>query len=183
METITRDFVRRGDEKPIASVTLGVPSLEGWTLDGRALPADSAFALANFGLQMLQDAYAGKKLRSEAIAAFKAKYDRLCAGTLGARSAATGSTAVERKAWSLAMRDILADARCKTVAKLADRDDVTDADTGDAYVKVTEGGNVAFNAASMRAYVARHDDAKRYTKRAAIIIAAESGDDMPDIDV
>lgn len=179
METIDRDFVRRGDDKPLASVKLGVPTLEGWTLDGKALPADSAFALANFGLQMLQDAYAGKKLRSEAIAAFKAKYDRLVAGTLGARSAATGATAVERAAWGLAMRDILAAAKVKTVAKLAERDDVTESETGNPFVALTESGNVSYDAAAMRAFVKRNDAAQRYMERAEAIVAAKAGDDAP----
>jgi hypothetical protein len=186
METITREYTRRADDKPIGTITVKVPSLEGWKVevDGKTydLPVDSVFATINFGLQMHQDAYAGKKLRSEAIAAFLAKRDRWISGTLGARSAATGATAVERAAWSLAIKDILAALKVKTVAKLADSSAV-ESETGEPYVTITDAGNVTYNAAAMRAFVARNDAKKEYTSRAEAIVAAKAAESDVDVEL
>lgn len=183
METINRDFVRRGDDKPLGSITLHIPSLDGWQVEYNGkrydLPSDSAFASAFFSLQMFQDAYAGKQLKAEAVAAFDAKVKRWLSGTLGARSAATGATAVERAAWGLAMKDILAAAKVKTVVKLAERDDVTESETGNPFVSLTEAGNVSYDAAAMRAFVKRNDATQRYMERAEAIVAAKAGDDAP----
>jgi hypothetical protein len=81
----------------IGNVTLVVPDGE-WTLDGQVLPTQSVAHLANFALQTLQDAYAGKESITDAIRAFTDKYDRLVEGTLGTRSGGgvDETTAVQR---------------------------------------------------------------------------------------
>jgi hypothetical protein len=81
---VNRTFARRADDKAIGEVSLkGKAEL---TLDGKTLPAASVEYLANFGLQSLQDAYAGKESYEDAKAAWEAKRDALIAGTIGVRT-------------------------------------------------------------------------------------------------
>lgn len=54
-------------------------------IDGQNIPQGSVEYLLNFALQSLQDAYAGAKNQTEAVAAFEKKRDALIAGTIGVR--------------------------------------------------------------------------------------------------
>ena len=77
---INRTFAKRGEESAIGTVQLkGKAEL---TLDGVALPAQSIEYLANFALQSLQDAYAGKD-GDAAAAAWADKLAKLKDGTIG----------------------------------------------------------------------------------------------------
>lgn len=97
-----RRFVKEiegGEPLDLGIVTLEYPAGE-WKLDGHVLNENAILHLVNFSLQTLQDAYAGKKLISEATGAFKKKYDKIINGTIGVRGAnepVTEYQAVARK--------------------------------------------------------------------------------------
>jgi hypothetical protein len=87
------------DPLDLGVVTLEYPAGE-WKLNGHTLGENAILHLVNFSLQTLQDAYAGKKLVSEATGAFNKKYDKLIKGTIGVRGAnepVTEYQAVARK--------------------------------------------------------------------------------------
>jgi len=81
---INRNYVHRTFGN-IGSVTFVAPDGE-YTLNGKALPANSVEHLLTFALQTLQDAYAGAKDAAEAEGAFNGKLDKILEGTLGTRS-------------------------------------------------------------------------------------------------
>lgn len=74
------------------------------TLGGKELPASSVEYLLTFALQNLQDAYAGAESAEDAIGRFGKKLDRLLAGTIGAREAGDGASAL-----TLAVRGVIGD--------------------------------------------------------------------------
>lgn len=113
METNLKKWQRRfvkeiegGDPLDLGIVTLEYPEGE-WKLDGNKLNENAILHLINFSLQTLQDAYAGKKLVSEAQGAFNKKYDKLVKGTIGVRGAnepVTEYQTVARKQVQLAIK-------------------------------------------------------------------------------
>ena len=102
MEKITRSYVKRDSDKAvwageIGKVELGVPSMEGWMLDGKPLPTQSVAYLCNFALQAFQDAYAGAKDLGEAQANFAKKLKSVVDGTMGMKGEAADETTTAQR--------------------------------------------------------------------------------------
>lgn len=100
-----------------SSKTFGAIGQSGWRVDSsgnaemlqggawKPVPASTRDALAMFALQTLQDAYAGAKTVSEALAAFNKKLDGYVAGTVGTRATSWESVAREFIVAALTARD------------------------------------------------------------------------------
>jgi hypothetical protein len=126
---ITREFVSKDH---------GHIGTSGWRVaqDGSAemldgtdwvdIPDSSRDALALFALQTLQDAYAGKTTKAEAIGSYLKKRDGYIAGTIGTRSTSWDSVARELVVASLIAGDkefgkLKGDARKARVAGVLDK--------------------------------------------------------------
>lgn len=87
---IVREFARRNGGaigKVRVEGEFGAFTIQRDTGDAVSLPAASVEYLVEFGLQSLQDAYAGKTTDAESRAAFDAKYAKLVAGDMSAGAA------------------------------------------------------------------------------------------------
>ena len=90
---IKKTFAKRETEKSeggeIATVTLATPdkAFEGWTWEGKEIPAASVKAIvATYFFQSMSDAYAGETKLEAAKGLFNGKVDAMMNGTIGVRS-------------------------------------------------------------------------------------------------
>jgi len=82
--TFTRNFTRRDDDSPFATIRVSA-LVESIMIEDRELPADSIEYLLNFAFQCLQDAYAGAKTRAECHKLYSKKLTKLLDGTIAER--------------------------------------------------------------------------------------------------
>lgn len=71
------------------------------TINGAEISSRGVEHLLNFAFQSLQDAYAGSENETDAVAAWGDKLNRIINGTIGARVAGSGQSALMREVFSL----------------------------------------------------------------------------------